>query len=396
MSTSNGGLPNAIEQYVEQAQTQTARIVVSASALGAGKIAADVEVTNLAGHRFPSGVGFRRAFLEVLVVERRGEMERIVWSSGRTDRLGIIVDGAGQALPSEFFADYRDAQGQVRQHYQPHYEVITAQDQAQIYEELTQDATRRFTTSFIRRDYTVKDNRLLPIGWTKAGPDASLSGVFLEATFPEGGATRDPDDQDGQGRDRVTYIATLPAGVDASQCEVRATLNYQSIPPYYLDQRFRAAPDGEATRRLYYLTSNLELKGTPIEGWRLPVVTASAAVTGQADPCAGGGLPLPARDQGVSILAPSGRCTLAAGPVNLRVRLGREVNPGSFRAFLNRREITGLFARASSLACTVASCDLTAVVTASDGLAAGRNELQVEVRGPGGARVSETRVFVIK
>src|SRR4030095_3452933 len=75
MSTSNGGLPNAIEQYVEQAQSQTARIMVTASALGANRISAEVEVTNLAGHRFPSGVGFRRTLLEVLVATRPGGAE---------------------------------------------------------------------------------------------------------------------------------------------------------------------------------------------------------------------------------------------------------------------------------------------------------------------------------
>jgi hypothetical protein len=77
------------------------------------------------------------------------------------------------------------------------------------------------------------------------------------------------------------------------------------------------------------------------------------------------------------------------------VRVGRGINPSSLRTFLNRREITGLFARTGSLACAGASCELAAVVSAPDGLLVGRNELQVEVRAAGGAKASDARVFII-
>jgi hypothetical protein len=43
-------------------------------------------------------------------------------------------------------------------------------------------------------------------------------------------------------------------------------------------QRFEQAPEGDGTRRLYYLTSNMKLKGTVIENWKLPLVSASAPV----------------------------------------------------------------------------------------------------------------------
>ena len=66
----------------------------------------------------------------------------------------------------------------------------------------------------------------------------------------------------------------MPAGIDRARLRVKATLVYQSIPPYYLMQRFEQAPDGPATRRLFYLVSRLDTKGTPIEGWRLPVVSS--------------------------------------------------------------------------------------------------------------------------
>jgi hypothetical protein len=276
MSTSTSGLPNAISNYVQQAQSQAAKIDVSTRCWGPN-IDATVTVTNLTGHRFPSGVGFRRAFIEFLVLEKTGAQDKVVWSSGRTNNLGIIVDGEGRVLPSEFFSTIPDRNGSVRQAFQPHHEVISSQSQVQIYEELVLDADSKFTTNFVQRDKIIKDNRLLPLGWTKTGPDASLSGEFLESTFPEGHARTDPEYDDGSGTDQVTYRVKLPPGVDPSKCYVRATLLYQSTPPSYLAMRFKAAPAGPATQRLYYLGSHLNLAGTELENWKLKLVSASAS-----------------------------------------------------------------------------------------------------------------------
>ena len=145
----------------------------------------------------------------------------------------------------------------------------------QIYEELTKDGDGNFTTSFIRRDTDVKDNRLLPIGWTKNGPDPSLNGRFLKATYPHGDAATDPDYGNGKGIDHVQYRIELPPDVNPANVTVRASLMYQSIPPYFLSQRFRIGK-GEATKRLYYITSNLNLEDTPMEDWKIRIVTTEA------------------------------------------------------------------------------------------------------------------------
>jgi Cytochrome P460 len=282
MSGSTTDLQDAIDNFVQQAQNDTAKVTTSSVVTGPQQLEAKVSITNQTGHRFPSGVSFRRLFIELLVTD---DKQNIVWGSGRTNALGVIVDGSGKPLPSEFFAEYRDSQGQIRQSYQPHYEIITAQDQVQIYEELSQDADGKFTTNFTRRDVQLKDNRLLPVGWTRKGPDASLDGRYLHATYPEGNAVNDPDYQDGKaGTDNLAYKIQLPAGVDAAKCRVQATLYYQTIPPYYLYQRFTAAPGGDATKRLYYLTSNLNLTGTPVKNWKLPIVSTGFTTPGRAMP----------------------------------------------------------------------------------------------------------------
>jgi hypothetical protein len=168
--------------------------------------------------------------------------------------------------------------------FERHYAEITQPDQVQIYEELNTNAEGRFTTSFIRRDQMVKDNRLLPIGWTAHGPDPSLNGRYLASTHAEH-VDGDADYEDGQGTDRITYRVTLPPGVDAARCTVQATLYYQAIPPSYLNDRFKAAPNGAATQRLYYLASHLKLEGTPAENWKLKIGSARAGTTRSRPGC---------------------------------------------------------------------------------------------------------------
>ncbi|HWS85851.1 MAG TPA: cytochrome P460 family protein [Pyrinomonadaceae bacterium] len=291
-------LPNALDAFVEQAANSTADVNLAPLEVSGGKLTAEVLVTNKTGHRFPSGVGFRRGFLELRVVDTGGGREKTVWCSGCTDGLGVITDGeGGKPLPSELYENYRPGQkpersdypaqcGNVtRQQYQPHFWgarfPITRQDQAQIYEEIDLNADCRITSSFIRRDFVIKDNRLLPLGWTENGPTGPdgrpvIPKEFLEPTHAEK-VWGDPRYEDGSGTSLVRYEVSLPAGVDPKNLRVSATLYYQSIPPHYLHDRFTQAPDYPATRRLYYLTSNLRTQGTAMENWKVRVVSATRA-----------------------------------------------------------------------------------------------------------------------
>lgn len=74
-------------------------------------------------------------------------------------------------------------------------------------------------------------------------------------------AAADPRYADGSGSDEVVYRMELPADVDPSRLQVRATLYYQAVPPYYLRNLFETAPDGPATRRLHAMFIHLDLKG---------------------------------------------------------------------------------------------------------------------------------------
>jgi len=297
-------LATATDAFVQQAQSSTAAVSLSPVTISQERLIANVLVTNKTGHRLPSGVGFRRAFLEFRVIDNTNG--QTVWCSGCTNELGVITSGdptQGKRLPSELFDVYKDGSkpadhgypaqcnqnylpGTNPQYYQPHFywdadkgagSAITREDQVQIYEELNLNVQCALTTSFIRRDYQLKDNRLLPLGWTSTGPlrpdnTPYIPAEFLHETHPVK-VGEDPAYKNGSGTNLVRFEVPW-RGRNAKNLTVTATLYYQSIPPYYLNDRFRQAPNEPATQRLYYLTSNLKTKGTPIENWKLPLATA--------------------------------------------------------------------------------------------------------------------------
>ncbi len=265
------GLLTAQSSGYDLARRETAKIEITSLSEKDKYLEADVRVENLAGHGFPSGVGFRRAFLTFEVLDEKGN---VIWASGRTNNVGAIVRGVTEeVLPTEFFYDA----GTRKQVYQPHHEVIDNEGQVQIYEEVMADPEGKITTSFVGLDHVLKNNRLLPKGWRLDGP----MGDF---TRPHGEAERDPEYMNpggATGVDKIIYRVPLNDRTRGA-ASVRVTLNYQAIPPSYLRDRFTIGKGAE-TQRLAYLTSHLTLEKTPIEGWKLPIVSATRQVDAKAE-----------------------------------------------------------------------------------------------------------------
>jgi hypothetical protein len=266
------GIPFAMRNFLEQAAEETAKVSVAAPVLQGSTLTADVTVTNLTGHRFPSGVSFRRAFLDFTVIDNT--THKVLFESGATNSIGAIVDMNGNVLPSE----YNGSTGPGGHDYQPHFwspgKPITSDKEVQIFEELLKDADGNFTTSFLRQDCHFKDNRILPLGWRKSGPDIKqFFGQPLHETWSDGTGA-DPHYQDPLGANGaavVRYSVALPAGTTLANLTISTQLYYQALPPYYLLQRFQQAPNGEGTQRLYYITSTLDTTKTPFPGWKLLV-----------------------------------------------------------------------------------------------------------------------------
>lgn len=257
------GLLTAQSSGYELARRETATIDITSLSHTDKYLEATVKIENLAGHGFPSGVGFRRAFLTFEALDSEG---KVIWASGRTNSVGAIVKGLGdEVLPTEFFYD----QIKRKQVFQPHYEVINDESQVQIYEEVIADPQGKITTSFVGLDQVLKNNRLLPKGWRSDGP-------YGEFTAPHGDAEHDPEyinKSGATGADRIVYRIPLNDRTRAA-VSVRVTLNYQAIPPSYLRDRFTIGKGAE-TQRLAYLTSHLNVAGTPIEGWKLPIASVT-------------------------------------------------------------------------------------------------------------------------
>ncbi|MBL8311288.1 MAG: cytochrome P460 family protein [Burkholderiales bacterium] len=247
----------SIQETTQQVQSATASVAIVAQRRSAKGLDVDVEVKNQTGHKFPSGVGFRRAFIEFTALDQGGN---VVWSSGRSNDQGVIVNDAGQPLPTEF----------SKTAWQPHWKIITGSQSVQIYEARDKDLQGLLTTSFLGLAKSVKDNRLMPAGWDANGPYASWTAPVAVPAVTNAGY------YNGSGSDRVTY--RLPASVAGNVRLVRAVLHYQSIPPYYLQDRFTIGGNNPATAQLRALVQQVDYSKTAARGWKLPVASATAVV----------------------------------------------------------------------------------------------------------------------
>ena len=181
-----------------QLQQDTATVRVSAPQLTGERLAFDVQVTNLTGHKFPSGYPSRRTWLHVTVRDARGS---IAFESGEITDAGLIRGNDNDANAAK---------------YEPHYEEVSSADQVQIYESILGDPSGAVTTGLLAATQYLKDNRLLPRGFDKATALPEI-GVF--------GAARSDTDFASAG-DRVRY--RVPVSKDGPY-RVEVELRYQSI-----------------------------------------------------------------------------------------------------------------------------------------------------------------------
>lgn len=201
-----------------QLRSKTARLALEGARMVEGELRFELEVENLCGHKFPSAYPSRRAWIEVQV--RAGR--RLVWHSGKMDEKGRI----------EGISDPRRI---------PHQQLVTKKEQVQVYEIVPADKDGKPTTSLHAMQQNLKDNRLLPAGWTADGPHA-------EETAPQGiGEDRDFV----AGRDKIQYQIPLP---DAPKGRLRVLvwLRYQTVPPHWVEA-LRTTDTEEARRfvRMY-------------------------------------------------------------------------------------------------------------------------------------------------
>jgi len=210
----------------QQLQERTARVTLAEVRRDAEMLVFDVRVTNLTGHKFPTGHPSRRAWLRGVVRDNKGAL---VLASGRVDEAGYLVDMQGQRLPTEAVG------GPIM----PHVQKIERSDQVQLYEPVMADLQGTPTYTLLRGASYAKDNRLLPRGWRS---EASL----VEHIAPVG---VDEDGDFGAGGDVTTYAVRAPAG--EGPVEVEVSLLYQPLGGRYAAELFAfEAPEIDAFEAL--------------------------------------------------------------------------------------------------------------------------------------------------
>lgn len=215
-------------------EEKTAGLSVNASQ-EENNLVVTVDVSVKTGHKFPTSFPSRRAWLHMTVKDGAGI---VIFESGAWESNGNILENDN------------DTNGAL---FEPHYTVITTPDQVQIYEAIIGDPNGEVTTTLLRGQSYLKDNRLLPIGFDKttAEPAIAVAGeAYLDDNFKDGG-------------DQVVYQIPAPPGAYTIEVEML----YQSIG-YRWSERFRGENNPEGTE-FYGYADAME---------NIPVVIASQVV----------------------------------------------------------------------------------------------------------------------
>ena len=214
-----------IAQTLALLQKQTLDLELNLDDLTSDTAYFSVDLLNKAGHKFPSGYPSRRAFIEFVVTAETGDT---LFQSG--------------VLQSDFeVAGHIDAT-------EPHYEMINSEDQVQIYELVLGDIAGNFTTVLERSHQALKDNRLPPVGFTRAHTAYDTTKIY-------GKALDDPDFNfengvEGAGKDQVRYHFALDGYTGL--LNISAKVYYQSLPPRWMAPLFaESTPEIDTFRKMY-------------------------------------------------------------------------------------------------------------------------------------------------
>jgi len=202
-----------------------------------------VTLQNKAGHKFPSGYPSRRAWVEFEVKNQNGET---IFHSGRMNPDYSLVG--------------------EKPNFEPHYNRIGDPNQVQIYEMVPGDVIGIFTSVLERGHLALKDNRLVPQGFT-------LSDPVYDTTQIVGSALQDPDfnkmpnGTQGTGAD-IIHFAIANNGY-TGLLTVSAKVWYQSLPPKWMAPMFEwSAPEIDSFKTMFEAAD------------RSPILVAEQVLTG--------------------------------------------------------------------------------------------------------------------
>lgn len=182
----------------------------------------DVKLTNLTGHKLPSGYPSRRMSVHLAL----------------TDALGNEIFRSG-GFDENYYETEED-------NLEPHHNVILSEEQIQIYEMVMGDMDGNETTILNKAYNSLKDNRLVPIGFSATHPQYDTTQIILG--FNDADFNYSP--MEGSGTDVIHYH--IPLNGYTGQANVDTKVWYQSLPPTWMEEIFSAStPDIETFEDMF-------------------------------------------------------------------------------------------------------------------------------------------------
>ena len=192
-------LEATLDRVLDQLQSNTANLEIQSVGIDGDNLVLEIQILPLTGHKFPSGYPSRRVWLHVVIQDDEGS---IVFESGAPATDGSIV-GCDADTDAGLF--------------EPHYDHITSSDQVQIYETIMVNTDNEVTYTLLRAAGYIKDNRLLPAGFSNENASNDIA--------VQGAAQDDPNFVGGS--DHVTYAIALQDTTGSFKITVE--LFYQSL-----------------------------------------------------------------------------------------------------------------------------------------------------------------------
>jgi Cytochrome c554 and c-prime len=228
------GINATVENYnktiaatLDMLQNQTLDLSMELTDATLDTLFLELKLKNKAGHKFPSGYPSRRAFVELQVISLAdGET---LFHSGKINNNNEVVG--------------------LDPNFEPHYDVINQEDQVQIYEIVPADVNANFTTILERAAFSLKDNRLPPLGF-------KTNHAVYDTTLIVGNALTDPDfnfenGEEGSATDRIRYHVSR-SDFNGGFVKVIARVHYQSLPPRWLEEMFAVnTPEIQTFKDMY-------------------------------------------------------------------------------------------------------------------------------------------------
>ncbi|MFM9984699.1 MAG: hypothetical protein ACKVOK_05660 [Flavobacteriales bacterium] len=195
-----------INATIDNLQQQSLLLEVTEINRTPDTIYVDVKLVNSTGHKLPSGYPARRM---TLVLTAEDALSNSFFQSGGFDE-NQYVDGENPT-------------------FEPHYDIITDEDQVQIYEMVMGDINGDRTNVLLRASSHLKDNRLVPLGFSESGALYDTTEIVLN--IPDANFNHDPSE--GSGSDIIHY--RIPTNGYSGLVHLEAAVYYQSLPPVWLE-----------------------------------------------------------------------------------------------------------------------------------------------------------------